>query len=89
MTVSEEMEENLGDGPKKRSDSGDSRDSRDKNSRREKSKHLSKVSKFFASPFLQLFNIKINNLLKGYHSSLASNNDRRNIFQTNQSNCRS
>lgn len=53
MTVSEEMEENLGDGQKKRSDSNDSRD---KNSRKEKSKHLSKVSKFF---FPHYFNFVI------------------------------
>lgn len=45
MTVSEEMEENLGDGPKKRSDS------RDKNNRREKNKHLSKVSQIFTNFF--------------------------------------
>lgn len=55
MTVSEEMEENLGDGPKKRSDSGDSRDSRDKNSRREKSKHLSKVNHFFCFTISSIF----------------------------------
>lgn len=48
MTVSEEMEENLGDGPKKRSDSNDSRD---KNNRREKNKHLSKVSQIFTNFF--------------------------------------
>lgn len=50
MTVSEEMEENLGDGLKR----SDSNSSRDKGNRKEKNKHLTKVCIFF--PHLFIFN---------------------------------